>query len=516
MGKRQDTWFERLKDMAEKSEQRKDTETAPCETENIETLISEIQTYQIELEIQNDELRRSQVELKKSQQRFSRLFDMAPIGYIILDRNGFIDDVNQTMLRMLKQQRDELISKPFSRFIHTDDRHLFWARFKAFYKNPLNKTLEVRLKGEKSSAFFSRIEGRFVEINDSASGAENERILLNVTDVSESKKAEQALMQSEAKHRNFLHSLNDAVICSDPEGTIVFFNSCAETLFDCRAEEVLGTNVSRFCPDDRIEEQRQLLDQVMEQGQIESVRTERCASNGIRVPVEMSLHLNSDDHGAPQGVNAVIRDISDRIRQEELIRNTREKLRFILDSLPDMILEVDSDMNILWANNSALELNPDAIGQSCHEAFPGNKDICDGCFCTKAFASKKLETGIMYQPASKTAGESYWENLGIPLHNKDGQEMTVLEVSRNVTARVQAEKEKEQLIKELESALKDVKKLSGLLPICSHCKKIRDDNGYWNQIESYIDEHSEAQFSHSICQDCAKKHYPGYSLYEDE
>ncbi len=65
-------------------------------------------------------------------------------------------------------------------------------------------------------------------------------------------------------------------------------------------------------------------------------------------------------------------------------------------------------------------------------------------------------------------------------------------------------------IEELQDALANVKILSGLLPICSSCKKIRDDKGYWNQIESYIKEHSEAEFSHGICPDCAKKLYPGY------
>jgi type II secretory pathway pseudopilin PulG len=68
---------------------------------------------------------------------------------------------------------------------------------------------------------------------------------------------------------------------------------------------------------------------------------------------------------------------------------------------------------------------------------------------------------------------------------------------------------------DLEKALAEVKTLSGLLPICSHCKKIRDDKGYWNQIESYIQKHSEAEFSHGICQECAKKYYSNYNLYED-
>jgi CheY-like chemotaxis protein len=70
-------------------------------------------------------------------------------------------------------------------------------------------------------------------------------------------------------------------------------------------------------------------------------------------------------------------------------------------------------------------------------------------------------------------------------------------------------KEKEKLVNELQSALATVKTLSGFLPICSSCKKIRDDTGYWNQIESYIRARSEAEFTHSICPNCSKTLYPG-------
>ena len=72
------------------------------------------------------------------------------------------------------------------------------------------------------------------------------------------------------------------------------------------------------------------------------------------------------------------------------------------------------------------------------------------------------------------------------------------------------EKEREHLILELTEAISDVKTLSGMLPICANCKKIRDDKGYWNQIEAYIGDHSEAEFSHGICPDCAKKLYPEF------
>jgi two-component system cell cycle sensor histidine kinase/response regulator CckA len=76
--------------------------------------------------------------------------------------------------------------------------------------------------------------------------------------------------------------------------------------------------------------------------------------------------------------------------------------------------------------------------------------------------------------------------------------------------RKRAEAEREKLIKELQDAIARINKLNGLLPICAHCKKIRDDKGYWNQIESYIREHSEAEFSHGICPECAQKLYPEF------
>ena len=78
--------------------------------------------------------------------------------------------------------------------------------------------------------------------------------------------------------------------------------------------------------------------------------------------------------------------------------------------------------------------------------------------------------------------------------------------------RKRIEAERERLIQELREALAQIKTLRGLVPICCSCKKIRDDKGYWNQIEEYIQDHSDAEFSHGICPECAKKLYP--QLYE--
>lgn len=90
----------------------------------------------------------------------------------------------------------------------------------------------------------------------------------------------------------------------------------------------------------------------------------------------------------------------------------------------------------------------------------------------------------------------------------------LIRAMRYALERKKLEMEREKMIVELQNALGKIKTLRGLLPICSFCKKIRDDQGYWKQIEVYMKEHSDANFSHSICPKCAKKYYP--HLYKEK
>jgi hypothetical protein len=82
------------------------------------------------------------------------------------------------------------------------------------------------------------------------------------------------------------------------------------------------------------------------------------------------------------------------------------------------------------------------------------------------------------------------------------------QLNEEIKIRIRTEHDNENLITDLKAAIEEIKTLKGILPICSYCKKIRDDTGYWNQIEKYIHDHSDAEFSHGICPECLKKHYP--------
>jgi PAS domain S-box-containing protein len=94
--------------------------------------------------------------------------------------------------------------------------------------------------------------------------------------------------------------------------------------------------------------------------------------------------------------------------------------------------------------------------------------------------------------------------------DQHGNPIKFVATQRDVTLEREIEIENQHLIEKLGKALDKVNLLNGLLPICANCKKIRDDKGYWNQIENYIRDHSEAEFSHSICPECISELYPGY------
>lgn len=112
----------------------------------------------------------------------------------------------------------------------------------------------------------------------------------------------------------------------------------------------------------------------------------------------------------------------------------------------------------------------------------------------------------------RKGGGVVWAHFtGSVIRNVQGALVLGIGMAVEITQRKQAEEEREHLIADLRAALTDIHTLSGLLPICSHCKKIRDDQGYWQQVEVFMQEHAQVQFSHGICPACLKKNYPEYS-----
>ena len=130
-------------------------------------------------------------------------------------------------------------------------------------------------------------------------------------------------------------------------------------------------------------------------------------------------------------------------------------------------------------------------------------------FCRKLFTTGARQScELSLKKKDNTAFHAQLQ--GLATENIDDKAGLIRVAVIDITERKLAEEERDRINREHLGALSKIKTLAGLLPICMHCKKIRDDDGYWNQLEAYVSAHSEAEFSHGICPECAKELYPNY------
>jgi len=218
-----------------------------------------------------------------------------------------------------------------------------------------------------------------------------------------------------------------------------------------------------------------------------------------------------DAEGKPTGVIAVARDITERKQIEEALRESEEKYRDLVENINDIIYAVD-EHGVMTYVSPVIESfigysPPEVIGRSFIEfIYPEDLQRIRKSF--QRLLSGHGEANE-YRVLTKSGEIRWMRTSSQPVFIGD-RVIGVQGVLADITERKRAEEEREQLVLELQDTLAKVKILSGLLPICASCKKIRDDEGYWNQLETYIQEHSQAEFSHGICPECAKKLYPEY------
>jgi len=204
-----------------------------------------------------------------------------------------------------------------------------------------------------------------------------------------------------------------------------------------------------------------------------------------------------------------------RHRMETALRQSEERYRTVADFTYDWEYWVSPTSEYLYIspaceritgyNRDEFMANPNLMHAIIH---PDDQELMARHFLEMRRESFNDVAPLDFRVITR-AGQIRWvEHICQPVYGTDGRWLGRRASNRDITDRKQVEAERERLIAELKSALEQVKRLSGLLPICASCKKIRDDQGYWQQVEVYILDHSEAEFSHSICPDCMAKLYP--------
>lgn len=193
-------------------------------------------------------------------------------------------------------------------------------------------------------------------------------------------------------------------------------------------------------------------------------------------------------------------------RAAALAWEERAKSEAIIAALGDGISIQDTEFRVLFQNQAHKDLVGDHPGEYCYRAYQRQEEICKGCHLAQSFRDGLVHKAEQCRITDR--GRIYYDITVSPLRDAGGRIVAGIEIVRDITWRKEAEADQERLIAELQDALARIRTLNGLLPICAWCKRIRDDRGYWKQVESYIEKHSDARFTHGICPECLGKVSP--------
>lgn len=290
--------------------------------------------------------------------------------------------------------------------------------------------------------------------------------------------------EGDDSYREIFDGVNDMILVHDPQtGEILDVNSkCLEIGYT--VDEIQRMGVAGFSPEgeayspDRI----MLLIRKAAEGCPQLFEWGVYDRAGKLHPTEVSLK-----RATIRGRNvvlAIVRDISERKAAQQETRHAKNSFHNIVEKFTDGLIVLDDEGRIRFANPSGV-----------HFFSLDKNDLAGDRFVHTVKNKKSAEVEITRLNGEPGTGEmrktdTEWE----------GKPAYLISI-RDVTGQ-------KKLVEELTRAIGSIRTLRGLLPICSYCKKIRNDKGYWEQIETYISQHSEAEFSHSLCPDCAAKYYP--------
>ncbi|MBP7902342.1 MAG: hypothetical protein KA015_05955 [Spirochaetes bacterium] len=200
--------------------------------------------------------------------------------------------------------------------------------------------------------------------------------------------------------------------------------------------------------------------------------------------------------------------------QDEIISSLRDAKNFaehIVETIREPLLVLSFDLKVIFANNSFYNtfkvIKEETEGKLLYSLGNNQWDIPE----LKNLLENIIPNNSIFNDYEVRHN---FNHIGERIMHLNARRINsgkiILLAIEDVTERIKYENELQFKNKELQIALSEIKELRGILPICSFCKKIRNDKGYWEQIEVYIHDHTDADFSHSICPECFKKNYPEF------
>jgi PAS domain S-box-containing protein len=365
-------------------------------------------------------------------------------------------------------------------------------------------------------------------------------------DKTENKQAEDKIQQTEARYSTLLESIQDGVYAIDNEGYITYVNDAVVMRSERSREWLIGKHFSVLIRSEDRERVQKNFEGRLHGQRIPNFEILYNTQSGKELWVEITTKALYDNERVV-GVVVLTHDITEHKRIEKALRESEERFRslfehhnavlFLFDPVSGAIVDVNeaaarfygytrarmremnvNEINRLGPDEIAAEAKQRGIEKRDYFIFPhhlanGEVKIVEVHSTPIAAQGKALFFSIIHDITERKQAEKALQNYREQLEELVKERTINLEIKNEqlmaeIAQRKKAESAREKLILELQNALFKIRMLSGLLPICASCKKIRDDSGYWQQIEVYIKDHSEADFSHSICPECTERLYP--------
>jgi PAS domain S-box-containing protein len=185
--------------------------------------------------------------------------------------------------------------------------------------------------------------------------------------------------------------------------------------------------------------------------------------------------------------------------------------RETVDAISDWICIIDADFRIVRSNRAVedfLGIKPEDVqGRTCYELMHGTDTPIGHCPIPSMLQSqRRAQTEVQL-------ADGRWLSVTVdPLTDAEGRLGGAVHMVRDITALRQIQAEREALIARLEQALSEVRTIKGLIPICAKCRRIRDDQGAWSPLEVFVHNNFDADFSHGLCPECARREFEAYDL----
>jgi PAS domain S-box-containing protein len=331
-------------------------------------------------------------------------------------------------------------------------------------------------------------------------------------EITDLKRTEAALRESEERFRQLVDRAGDVIYRTDGKGHYTFMGASVASTLGYTPQEMDGWfYLDVVVPEHRDEVRMFYMWQYTERVPVTYFEFPVLSKDRRLIWIGQKTRLVQEEDGQVAW-EAVARDITELKRAEQALRESEERFRLALDHAPIGVALVGNDGRWLKVNGALCEIlgytEEELLARTFHEiTYPDDREAvlaqARGLLAGE-FRSFQIEKRYLHKQGRVVwvlaSGSLVRDPLGQPLYS--------IAQLQDITERKRLEQEREDLVTSLTEALRNVKTLSGLLPICASCKKIRDDQGYWNQIEVYVRQHSQADFSHGICPDCLVKLYP--------